>query len=863
MRVLKRAWNRLAGALAGSRRDRELATEMESHLEMQIEDNLARGLPPAEARRQALLKFGGMDAAKESYRDQRGLPQVAILAQDTRYALRAMRQNPAFTALAAFSLALGMAGATAIFSVVNSTLLRPLPYGDPARLVTISDGGAITAPLYDRFTREARSLEQTAIFVNVSLNLAGDGDPERVPAARVSASLFGLLGVRPHLGRTFAPQEDQFGAEPVVVIGDSLWKRRFAADPRVLGRKVLVNGVPQTIIGVMPPGFQFPYGPELPVWAGSFPPAEMWRPMAMPNGERSCDGCYNFAMIARLRPGVPPAQAQAELRRILRKPSVESELTVRSLHEAVAGQARVPLAILFVAVTVSLLIASFNVANLLIARGLRRQPEIALRISLGAARSRIVRQLITESLVLALAAALAALPLASLAIRALIAIAPASVPGIAEAALDVRTLLFALFLALVTTLVFGVAPAFVTARRDPAEALKSGGRTATGKHAPLRRALIVAEFALSLVLVVAASLLAKSFLTVARTPLGFRAENVLTMRLLLPDSHYKEKQRAAFAAEITRRCAALPGVISAAAVSTLPLTGEAEGWGLVPDDADSRQVMFRVRTITPDYFRTMGIQLRSGRQARADDDNGDNPVAILSQLAARLRWPAVKNPLGRKVGGMTIIGIVDDTHASGLDTEVHPYLYIPFSSRFAPEEFALAVRSASDPARLAAAVKSEIRRLEKDQPVTHVALMRELVADSMAPRRFQALLMGVFAAFALLLAAVGIYGVVAYSVAQRTHEIGIRTALGASRARIVAGVLWQATVLALAGAALGLAAAFALIPLLRSLLYEVKAIEPAVFASSALLLIAVAAVAAFVPALRAARVDPMTCLRYE
>jgi predicted permease len=852
----------LAALIHGDSLDRELEEEMKSHLAMQAEENQADGMAEREARLAAERQFGNALWLKETSREVWGWGPVERLWQDVRYAVRLLRRSPGFAAVALCSLSLGIAGATSIFSIVNSTLLRPLPYSDPARLVTISVGGAISAPLYDRFRREARSIEQAALFVNTSLNLAGDGEPERVPAARVSASLFPLLGVQPRLGCTFTPEEDQPGQDAVVIIGDGLWKRRFGGDARVLGRKVLVNGIPQTVIGIMPPGFQFPDGPELPVWAGAFPPAEMWRPMAMMNDERTCEGCWNFAMIARLRPGISPARARAEVTPILRDPAAEPELTVRSLKDAVSGQARTPLAILFGAVVLSLLIACVNVANLLIARGLRRQAEIALRVSLGAPRSRIVRQLWTESLVLAVSSGLLAIPLAGVAIRAVIAIAPPSVPGLAAATLDGRALAFATLLALLTSLVFGTAPAFAAVGSSSADVLKSSGRSVAGSRSPLRAALVVAEFALSLVLVVAASLLAKSFLKVAHTPLGFRAENVLTMRLSLPDTRHNEKQRTAFANLLVNRCAALPGVISAAAVSTLPLTGEAEGWGLNPDDADSRHVTFRVRAITPGYFRTLGIQLRSGRELTASDQ-GTGVAVVVSQLGAHLRWPGVRDPLGRKVGGMTLVGIVDDTHASGLDSEVHPYLYIPFSNRFAPEEFAVAVRSASDPARLARAVKSEIWRLDRDQPVTHVAVMRQLVADSIAPRRFQALLMSAFAGFALLLAAIGIYGVVAYAVAQRTHEIGIRMALGATRGAIVAGVLLRASALASIGSLLGLAAAWMATPLLGSLLYGVRTFDLPVFTSAALLLVGVAEVAGLLPALRAARVDPTFCLRYE
>ena len=873
MRNLRRAWKRLTGMFAGARRERELAAEMEAHLEMQTADNLAGGLSAEEARRQALLKFGGLESAKESYREQRGMPRFETLVQDIRYAFRALRRNPGFAAIAMASLALGIAATTAIFSVVNSTLLAPLPYGDPGRLVTISLGGAITAPLFESFRHEARSLEQAALFVNASLSLTGSGEPERVPAARVSASLFNLLGAKPRLGRTFTAYEDRQGRDAVVVIGDGLWKRRFGGDPGVLGRKAIVNGVPQTIVGVMPPGFHFPDGPELPFFAGPFPPAEMWRPMALADWERTCGGCFNFAMIARLRPGVRPDDARAELLDILQRAIPEKrngptsqELTVRTLRDAISQQTRTPVFILLGAVAVALLIACVNVANLLVARGLRRSGEIAMRISLGAARSRIVRQLLTESLVLAVFSAALAIPLAAVGIRGLIAIAPAGIPGLASATLDARMLAFVLGLALLTTVLFGTAPALATAHRDPVDALKSGGRSAAGKRSPLRPALIVAEFALSLVLVVAASLLAKSFAMVARTPLGFHAENVLTLRLSLPDARYDEHRRAAFIDRLTTNCATLPGAISAAAVSTLPLTGESEGWGMVAEDNPNPKdyITLRVRAITPAYLRTLGIRLTSGREF-TPNDRGADPVAIVSATAARKLWPGVANPLGRRFRmnhPITLVGIVDDTRASGLDTEVHPYLYIPFW-QFAPEDFALAVRSAADPAAIAAAVKSAIWRLDKDQPVTHVAVMRQLVADSIAPRRFEAVLMSLFASFALLLAAVGIYGVVAYSVEQRTREIGIRMALGASRAQILAGVVFRAGALALTGAVVGLAAAYELTPLLRSLLYGVDALELSVFAGSALLLIAVAALAGLVPALRAARVDPMICLRYE
>jgi putative ABC transport system permease protein len=794
------------------------------------------------------------------------------LGQDVRYGLRVLRKHPGFTLAAAMSLALGIGATTAIFSVTNATLLRTLPYREPARLATISLGGSISAPLAVRFRHEARSIERAALFVNWSFNLAGRGEPERIPGARVSAELFDLLGIQPRLGRAFTAAEDQLGRDRVVVISDGLWKREFGGDGGVVGRGVILNGAPYTIIGVMPPGFQFPDGPELPFFVGPFPPAEMWRPMALENWERTCGGCFNFGMIARLRRGVTPAAARAEMRGILERhakgktSSDSEELTVRTLEEAVTGKVRAPVLVLLGAVTLALLIACVNVANLLVARGIGRQAEIAVRLSLGATSGRVVRQLLTEALALAVCASALAVPLAWAGIRGLVVMAPAGIPGIETAGLDGRMLAFALGVGIVSAVVFGAAPAVLASRRAPGEVLKAGGRTATGAPSRLRAVLVVAECALAMVLLIGSALLAKSFLTAARTPLGFHAENVVTMKTVLPGTKYDERRRAALVEQLANNCGALAGVMSAAAVSTLPLTGESEGWGMIAEDSPNPNdwTMLRARAVTPGYFRTLGIRMRAGRDFTGSD-RGENPVAIVSESGVRRMWPGVADPVGRRIKSkppITVVGIVDDTRASGLDTEVQPYIYVPFG-QFAPEEFAIAVRSAADPARLAAAVKSEIWRIDKNQPVTHVAVMKQLVADSIAPRRFQAVLMTLFGAFALVLAAVGIYGVLAYSVAQRTHEIGIRMALGASRLDVLVHVMRQAGALALAGTALGLAAAWLLTPLLRTLLYGVGAAEVSVYAGCALVLLGVAAVAGIVPARRAAGLDPAECLRHE
>ncbi len=869
MKALRRIWKRVTGVFAGSRRESDLAAEIESHLELQTADNIRLGMSPEQARREAVLRFGGIEAAKESYRDQLGMPSLQTFAQDLRYAARGMRKTPGFTIVAVLSLALGIGASTGMFSVVHGLLLAPLPYADPPRLATITLGGAISAPVFERFRSDSASIEKAALFVNWSASLSGDGEPERIPAARVSADLFPVLGVRPRLGRAFTAEEDQQGRESVVLISDGLWRSRFTSDRSILGRKLILNGAPYTVVGVMPRGFQFPDGPELPDFVGAYPPAQIWRPMALASWERECQGCRNYSMLARLRRGVPATAARVELEaiysRLVRgeaRRSTAPVVTVQTLSEAVTANIRRPVLILLGAVGVALLIACVNVANLLLARGLRRRSEIALRLALGASRGRIVRQLLTEALLLAVCAGVLAAPLAVFGIHGLLAIAPAEIAGLGKVTVDVRVFAIALGLGLATTLFFGALPAVVAARNAPADAMKGRGRNSAGRS-PLRRALVTAEVALSLVLMVAASLLARSLENVARTPLGFHAENVLTMRTTLPASKYDEPRRAALIERLASECRALPGVTSAAAVSTLPLTDQSEGWGIQTEDRPNEYLDCRVRAVTPEYFRTLGIRLLSGRDF-ISGDSGKAPAVILSSDGARRLWPGVADPLGRKLrtARMIAVGIVEATHASGLEVAPVPYLYIPFS-QFAPEEFALVVRTAGNPTALAAAVKSRIRRIDKDQPITHVAAMKQLVADSVAPRRFRAVLMSLFAIFALILAALGIYGVVSYSVAQRTHEIGIRLALGAPRASVLLGVMKEAGGLALTGTTIGAATAYLVAPLIRNLLYGIRATDVWAFIVSAVELIGVALVACFLPARKAAKLDPMASLRHE
>ncbi len=889
MRTLRRVWHRFAGTFAGGRQEAELADEIEVHLQMQTDDNLKLGMSLEQARRAAVLKFGGVEGVKESYRAQRGMAALETFLKDVRYSFRGMRRSPGFAAVVVLSLALGIGATTAIFSIVNAILLRPLPYRQPDRLVAITlanpdlmrfgigDAG-ISGAIFEVISRRAHSLERSALFADSSFNLEGEGEPERISAARVSADLFDMLGVQPQLGRTFTAEEDQAGRDTVVLISDSLWTRRFARDQRVLGRRIRLDGKPHTVLGVMPPGFHFPSGPESPDFNPTVTPAELWRPLALLDWERTDASSLNFAMVARLRSGYSPEQAGAELspmaERAERAVNNGSGWTVnvRILQHTITRKFRSAVLILFAAVAVVLLIACANVANLLLARGLSRRAEVAVRLAVGATRSRVVRQMLTEGLIFGACAAFLAIPLAGAGLRALITIAPARIPRIESATIDLRVLGFAFAVAILTTMLFGIAPAFETVRHGLAEAIQRSGRAASPVPSRLRPALVAGQFAVSVVLLVSSALLVRSFIAVAQTPVGFRPENVLTMRLALPDGKYDHTRRPVIIETLATYCATLPGVTAAAAVSTLPLSGEAEGRGVVPED--NRQIkvppMFRFRAITPAYFRALGIRQVLGREFTAND-RGQNPVAIISETAARRLWPSVSSPIGRKLRSgddrwMTVIGVVGDTRASGIDSEVQPYLYVPFwqgQTFGTPDEFALTVRSAGDPSGLAPAVRSQIWRIDKDLPITHVATMKQLVADSIAPRQFPAVLMGMFACFAVLLAAVGIYGVMSYWVAQRTHEIGIRIALGASRPEVLTEVIKRAGALALAGVTAGLAAAFAITPLLRNLLYGVGSAEPSIFAVCALLLVAVAALASVLPAYRAAKLDPIMCLRHE
>ncbi len=875
MRPLYRLWNRLSGTLAGGRREADLAGEIKAHIEMQTEDNLKLGLSPQEARRQALLQFGGVEAAKESYRDQRGLPFLENAARDAQYALRVMRKCPGFTAIVVLTLALGIGANTAMFSVVDSILIRPLPYSDPSRLVTVGElmpnskgmGGFSAGSLMD-WRDENRTFEHLAGWANRGFNLSGAKDlPERVDGMLVSWDFFETLGARPALGRTFAAAEDLPGAPRVAVIGYALWQRRFGGDPRVAGRSVMVDGKDCTVIGVMPANFRFFYGPE------------MWLPVGLSRagGNRST---YFISAVARLKPGMSLFQAQAQADSIaasVHPPDLKSKQAwtarVAPLKDAYVAQTeRQRLLVLLAAVGFVLLIACANVANLLLARASARRRELAVRAALGAGRARLARQLLTESVLLAMAGGLLGLLLAFAAVRAVPSlVSPTLLQGRPEIAVDSRVLVFTLALSILTGVFFGIFPAWRASRFDVQDALKDGGRGSKGSptHTRARGVLVVAEVALSLVLLTSSGLMIRSLAALQAVDLGFRRDHLLTMRLAMAASRYPGPAPIReFYRQVLDRAASIPGVRAASiSMGRAPWeTPDATAFQIAgqPPPPPGHLLAAGLERVSQDYFRTVGIGLRKGRFFTERDDENAPPVAVVNQTFVDM-YLAKQEPLGVRLILRTpweIVGVVGDVKFGGPEAPTVPLLYLPFTQ--SPQvNGALVLLTTGDPASLTQIVRSVVAGIDRDTPVTAVKTMDQIALDSMSHPRAQTGLMAVFAGLALVLSALGIYGVMSYSVAQSTQDMGIRMALGAGRGDVlrlvlVRGILWTG-----AGLLAGLAGAFALTRLLTSLLFQVKPTDPWTFAAVALLLALVALVAALIPARRATRVDPVVALRFE
>jgi putative ABC transport system permease protein len=808
---------------------------------------------------------------------------MRILWQDIRYGVRALLRSPGFAFVAVVALALGVGANTAIFSVVKAVLLKPLPYPESQRLVWLREVNPsndipdepASAPNYNDWRTDARSFEGVAAYTDTAMTLTGEGEPERIPAAATSANFFRVLGVAPALGRDFQPEEEAAGKNRVVVISHGLWRRRFGANRNVIGQTLSFGGNPYTVVGVAPPDFKNP--------VPGAKAAELWLPIAF-NFDESRRRSDFLSVFARLKPGATVEQARAEMSGIGARLARDYPTTnagwgvsVVSLHERVVGDVRPALLVLMGVVGFLLAIACANVANLLLARSTARRQEIAVRSALGAGRWRLVRQFLTESVLLALAGGGLGLLLAAWGIELLVSFSPGNIPRLDEVGLDTGVLLFTFGVSLATGCLFGLLPALQASKTDLSVSLKEGGSrgaTAGQRASRLRSALVVSEIAIAVVLLAGAGLMIRSFAAIRDVDPGFRPDRILTSDFSLPAARYKEDaQIVSFFEQLTARAAALPGVERVALVSAIPFSGgDIAGFAIDgrPAPPPEQVLDAEYRVVSPDYFDVMGIPVVRGQAFTERDRAGVPAVTVINETMARRYWPG-EDPIGKRInlgdpaaGGVwrTVVGVVRDIRNESLDKEPYPQMYAP-EAQFTRRQLTLVARTSGDPTALVPALRRELTSLDKDLPLYNVRTMEQVLADSVARRRFQMFLIAAFAGLGLLLAAVGIYGVISYSVAQRRHEIGVRMALGARAPDILRLVVGQGLGLALAGVGAGLVFALALTRVMSTLLYGVSASDPLTFAGVALALLGVALAACLVPARRATKVDPMVALRYE
>jgi putative ABC transport system permease protein len=858
--------------------DHELDEELQAHLDHLIEENLAAGMPPGEARDAARRAFGGVPQIAEACRDARGLTLLTTLLQDIRYGVRLMARTPAFAAAAILTVALGVGATTAMFSIVYGVVLKPLPYRDPDRLVNIWSAAPKKglprayvgmANVYDFKARNHVFEDIAALRAVANFNLTGQGEPERLNGSRVSANLFPVLGVTPLVGRAFTEDEDEIGHDQVAILSHGLWQRRFGGDPAVVGRTILLNGEPHTVVGVMRRDFAYP--------TREF---EIYTPLTFDPHELVDRMNYSYLAVARLRPGVTAGQARTELvalaaqiEREHPKENADISADVAPMLADTVSAVRTPLYVLMAAVAAMLLIGCANLANLLLARALMRQRELAVRAALGATRGRLILQSVTELLPMLAAGAALGLLAASTAVDAIGPLLPADLPRAENIGLHWPVLaLTAATLALITVFV-GVWPALEASRGGlggPVSDL-SRGNSGAPRRARLRDALVVMQIAATLWLVVGATLLMRSFAELRQVNPGFNAERVYSLHLAIPRAKYpKDRDVAAFCARILDRVSALPDVVAAGMVNRLPLGGGAQTGQVAFEGVDPKTGVLQVdyRTVTPDYFRTLQIPLLGGRSFTDADTEMTQPVAIVDERIARTVLAGV-DPVGRRVRipvaglpWMTIVGVVGHIYHDRLDEDVRPQVYFNYGQR-AQDRMALAVRTHSEVGAIGASLTAAIRAVDPEQPVYDARTLEAVVDRSIAQRWLQTVLIGWFAAIALLLASIGVYGVISYGVGQRRREFGIRVALGARRAEIVALVMRRGATLFVVGATLGLAAAAASARVLGSLLFRVGGFDLASFGLATAILGAVALAACGLPARRAAHVEPSVALRAE
>jgi len=858
-----------------SRRNRmldDLEQDIRDHIEIETRDNIARGMPPDEARYAALRKFGNITRVQEDTREVWSFVWLEQLLQDIRFGLRMLRKSPGFTAVAVLTLALGIGANTAIFSVVSGVLLRPLPYPEPERLVALASYDSL--PNMEDIEKQSQSFEALGANTMQRLDYTGGAEPIQVFAITCNAELFQALRAKPALGRLITADDDRYGSPGAVVLSHGFWTRQFGADPSVIGKSIPLSGNPYTIVGVLPETFWLPGRPG-DVYASLrvvYPAAAQAR------------NVHFLDTYLRLKPGVTLPQAQSEMEQIDESlarayPSFNQNRHRRlvPLLDKIVGDSRRALLIFFGAVALVLLIACVNFANLLLGRSASRQREIAIRSALGAGSRRLIAQMLIESTLLSLAGGAAGIVLAQAGLRVLLALSPRNFPRLDGISIDARVLAFTLSVSLLTGIVFGLLPAWTATRPGLGVELKESGRTLAGSRASLRlrRTLVISETALALMLLIAAGLLIRSFQKMESEAPGFRPENILTMRVELPAARYEEipKQRL-FRAQLLDSLNSLPGV-RAAMISELPMSGDSlshdlviEGRPVNPADAPEVQT----RTILGDYFSLMSIPLLRGREF-SGQDRADTPVVVVINETFARKFFSSQDPIGARIGWAaetpvhwkTIIGVVGDVKHFGLDQPEEPAAYDLYSQTDQPWKrwMSIAARSSRYPSELTREVENQIWALDRDIPPSSVLTMKSLMDMSVDPQKFNLTLLAIFAAVALALAAVGIYGVVAYSVTQRTHEIGIRTALGAQPVSILSLVLGEGARLAVFGTIIGLAGAAALTRFMASLLFGIDTRDPLTFLAVAVILICVAAAACCIPARRAMRVDPMVALRYE
>jgi len=868
--------------LRRGRFDADLDEEMRLHRELREQEEIERGLSPKEAHYAAQRRFGNELVLREESRDMWGWNWLENLLQDVRYGLRMLVKNPGFTTVAVLTLALGIGANTAIFSVVNAVLLNPLPYADPDRLAAIwvtepsAPAGLFpdTAPDFRDWQVMNRSFEGMSAITIAGTTLTGSGEPLQLHGLSVSPNTFQLLRVQPQLGRSFSPDEGPSGHNHVVILSYGLWQSAFGGQKNIVGSKVTMDGEAYDVVGVMPKDLRFPT-----VW-GRQP--QFWTPITMDAPKwKTNRGSHWFWVLARMKKGVTLSQAAAEMVTISSRLAQQYPQTntgvsarVKSLHEQLTGNVSEILWVLFATVGFLLLIACVNVANLLLTKSVGRQREIAVRLAVGAGAGRLVRQLLTESVLLFLLGGVAGLAVGMAALRLLLRAAPTGyIPDLISVHLDSRVFGFTFLVAFVTGTLAGLIPALHAARVSFSEMLKESGSAVAASHGLARGLLTAGEIAIALVMLVGAGLASRSLVRLLGVQLGFDPRQVVAGWISLPDSRYPKKpQQTAFFRNMLDRVQALRGVVSAGATSELPLDGGSNGTIVIEGQAAPKDIwsspLVESCTVTPNYFRTMRIPLLSGRDV-AETDTPEVPlVAVINETMARRFWPH-QDAVGKRfrhsnpdAKWITVIGVVGDVREFGLAEPAIPEAYYP-ESQGTYAGLALVVRAANDPQAQVPAIRHALHDLDKDLPWYGIQTLPEMVSQSSREKRFVALLLALFAAVALALASVGIYGVVSYSVSQRTREIGIRMAFGAEVRNVLGMVLAEVSRLVCAGVAAGLLVAWALSRYLTSILYGVRATDLASYALAALLMTAVALLACLVPARRATKVDPMVALRYE